>query len=198
MEEIKKENITAQKYYNESRKKTFLYSRILVGISLCILIIGLALNITLLNSTQRTTLQSSAATTTLPELPENCMYETKNQKTVLICATPIPQVITSPIRTTAYPITISLPQLPPQCSYQTTGDGYSIACQSSQILIPPLEVQLPAECKPSVGTIAMTIVCRNTANEQITSALPTLPNGCNYEKNETGFRIMCTAIQTTR
>ncbi len=196
MEEVKKEIITAQKYYNDSRKKTFLYSRILVGLSMFILLVGLGTNIFLFNTQERNSIQSQAATETtqnLPDLPENCMYETTNKKTILICASPLPQKDESDMTNVTYPLSIILPQLPPQCQYKTTNSGYTVACDPLQTPIPIVDVPLPPECKPSSDINAMTVDCAKNANEHITTVLPSLPKGCTYTKNNRGFRIVCSA-----
>lgn len=197
MVEEKTETQTAHTYYSESRKKTFLYSRLLVGLSMFFLLLGLGTNIFLFNTQQRNTLQSRASTDTLqalPELPENCMYETKNKRTILICATPVPQTTTQK-NDVQYPLAITLPKLPPQCTYQSTDTGYKVACDPFQTIIPIVDVALPAECKPSTDPNEMTVECTKSTNEKVTSALPTLPQGCSYTKTDTSIRIVCNAAQ---
>ena len=183
---------TAAAYYNKHRKRSFFLSRIIVGVSMFVLVVALAVNIANLSSQDNSTTQSHASTPQniqklLPSLPAGCLYKQTPHGLIVICPTPTPQ------QKITVPVTIALPKLPPQCQFTTTSGGVAILCAPSHAPIPTVPIQLPPNCTASSNTSS--ISCTDANNKTVTFSLPTLPNGCNYQKQGSNYFVVCEAKQ---
>ena len=195
---------SAQSYYNTKRKKSFLFSRMFVFVSMFLLLIALGINIALLNTHQRTTTSTQAAgiaaTTSLPVLPTGCIYESNTNKVTVRCDGPTvaPSLDKTPNENgKMYPIDIPLPALAEGCQYLTTNDGYIVACENQTITIPETMVTPPLGCKVT-KTGETTLSCSKVNQKETKVPLPPLPQGCNYKTVASGngsLSITCTGTQ---
>jgi hypothetical protein len=181
---------TAASYYNKHRKRSFLLSRIIVGVSMVVLVVALAINIAALSTQDNSTTQSHASSPQdikkyLPSLPAGCKYKQTTHGMTVTCPTAVPTQIVN------IPIKIALPQLPPQCQFATSPNGDEIQCSPSASPIPTVPVQIPTNCTPSDR--ANTLVCTDTNNSTFNFPLPSLPKGCAYQKLETNYFVVCQA-----
>jgi len=178
---------TAESYYNKHHKHIFQLSRSTLIGSMCILLIALTFNVLALYSQNPSTLQSHAQNTNteqiLPQLPSGCMYQKVNGGMAVVCpkATPTPMPPVS--------VNISLPKLPPQCNWQTTASGSAVSCGGTAIPIPTVAVTLPAQCAATDQNNAVS--CKNTANQNVTVPLPSLPSGCMYALIANKYDVVC-------
>jgi len=177
---------SAVTYYNTDRKRSFLFSRIMIITSMTILVVTLGINIFSLVSPNTATLKSNAFSTenptkNLPILPHGCLYQQTQKSLIVICPTP------TPMNTT--PINIELPKLPPQCSMQTSASGSAIQCTSPHDPIPTIAVALPINCiaTPQVNIFA----CKNSEGKIIAVPLPSLPAVCSYTQQENKDYVTC-------
>ena len=181
---------SAATYYDTKRKRSFLYSRITVVVSMVILVAVLAFNVNVLYS-DKTALQSRASehpnTNNLPKLPKGCEYQPLNNGFQVVCETPTPAQAVAPT-TSASAIAVKLPQLPPACSLQTFEGGNRIICTTG-VPIPTVQVPLPANCVTT--TQANTVSCVAN-NQKILNPLPSLPGGCSYKQIGSQYFVVCT------
>lgn len=178
---------TAESYYNKQHKHSFQLSRATLIGSMCILMIALTFNILALYSQNTSTLQSHAQSTkteqVLPQLPSGCLYQKVNGGMAVVCpkATPTPMPPVS--------INISLPKLPPQCGWQTTASGSAVSCGGTAVPIPTVAVTLPAQCAATDQNNSVS--CKNSANQNVTVPLPSLPGGCMYALIADKYDVVC-------
>ena len=177
---------TAESYYNNTRKRSFLYSRVTVIVSTLVLVVALGVNISVLYSQQAKTIQSKASTPpstqNLPALPEGCSYQRLTDGFKVVCAT------TAPTKTASVPVNITLPYLPPQCQLETTTEGSMIHCTAA-VPIPTVSVTLPESCHATTQTNM--ISCTDSAQQSITEPLPSLPGGCSYAQVGQKYFVVC-------
>ncbi len=180
---------SAESYYNNNHKHSFQLSRATLIGSMCILLIALTFNVLALYSQNPNTLQSHAAgiktEQVMPQLPSGCTYQHINGGMAVVCpqATPTPMPPVS--------INIALPKLPPSCNWQTTVNGNKVTCQGALVPIPTVAVTLPAQC--SATDQNNVVSCKNTANQNVTVPLPSLPEGCVYALLGGQYYVACSA-----
>lgn len=174
---------SATTYYNSKRKRSFLYSRLTVVVSMVILVGVLAFNVNTLYHDQ-TALQSRASeqpnTNSLPKLPNGCDYKPVTNGFEVVCSTPTPTVAS------AHAIGVTLPQLPQTCSLQSLTGGNRIVC-TTRVPIPTVPVTLPANC---TAAQADKVTCVEN-NQNVVNPLPSLPGGCVYKQVGQTYFVFC-------
>lgn len=181
---------TAEAYYNQNRKRSFLFSRVTVITSMIVLVVVLAVNVSVLTSQERTTTQSRASeqanSQNLPSLAAGCKYQQTKGGVTVVCLT------VTPVKN-AVPLNIELPKLPPQCTLQTTTFGNRIQCTDKNVPIPTVPVTLPSSC--TTAGQPNTIQCKPNNKKPSFIPLPSLPQGCEYIKVQSKYFVRCTAQQ---
>ncbi|HWY79121.1 MAG TPA: hypothetical protein VNW29_02065 [Candidatus Sulfotelmatobacter sp.] len=177
---------TASEYYNKTRKRSFLFSRLTVITSMFLLVIALTINILALNAHDNATAKSHAATAEnqqklLPSLPTGCMYQQVRGGFIVVCPTP---TLTSTVS-----INVVLPKLPPQCNLETATRGNTIHCATPNTPIPTVAVTLPTTCVTTAHP--KEVSCKNKVNQDITVPLPSLPIGCGYTLEANNYYVVC-------
>lgn len=180
---------SAVSYYSKNRKRSFLFTRITVVASMCILVIALGVNIYALSSQNQGTYKSNAATKEnpvklLPKIPAGCKYQQLSGGLTVVCPT------AAPTSEATSPINVVLPQLPPQCSLESTASGSAVQCSSPNVTIPTAPVTLPKSC--TIASQPDTVSCvKNGIQESV--SLPSLPKGCDYNLVEGNYYVACKA-----
>lgn len=176
---------SAQEYYNTNRKRSFLYSRLSVIVSMVVLVGVLGFNVNTLYNEQTST-QSQASTQpktdNLPKLAKGCVYERTNDGFRVVCATPTPSPLIAKDT-----INVQLPQLPRECSLQAQANGSRVVCVT-RVPIPTVQVQLPLNC--TVSTQPNTASCTKN-NQRVATPLPSLPGGCSYKQVGQNYFVVC-------
>ena len=137
---------SASKYYNSGRRKSFLFSRIAVFLSIMVLTFALTINVS--NLKEQTSTQSRASNNVvpddaLPQLPEGCEYQQVQDGKIVVCMTPTPITMTETSYQTCRitsettiecvdngeSIQMPLPTLPGGCRYEQSGTTYTVTCE---------------------------------------------------------------------
>ncbi len=180
---------TAATYYNNDRKRSFLFSRITVMSSMFILVVALAINISLLSSQEKTSTQSRASVpqadkSTLPSLAAGCEYQKVKDGFTVVCPTPT--------QIASVPIDIALPKLPPECSLQTSTTGNKIQCTTPHAPIPTVPVTLPISCTATNQTNI--VQCTQGNKAPVMVSMPSLPEGCVYTLVANKYYVDCQSL----
>lgn len=180
---------SAVSYYSKNRKRSFLFTRITVVASMCILVIALGVNIYALSSQNQGTGKTNAATKEnpvklLPKIPAGCKYQQLSGGLTVVCPT------AAPASEATSPINVVLPQLPPQCRLESMANGSAVQCSSPSIPIPTAQVPLPKSCTIATRPDAFTCLKNGT---QETVSFPSLPKGCEYNLVEGNYYVACNA-----
>jgi hypothetical protein len=185
---------TAAQYYNTGRKRTFLFSRVIVITSMLVLLIALGINIFVLNAPNTSTVKTNAyypsnPEKNLPSLPAGCSYQQAKSGMTVVCPTTAP----APAGSSSAQIDVALPVLPSQCNFRTSATGDSLHCSAPNIPIPTIPVTFPDNCiaTPQANIAA----CKNTENKIVAVPLPSLPAGCSYELQAGADYVICQAQQ---